>query len=562
MLPADPVVNTKLPVLLKYAPKPFVTAVYKSGARAAFSVPGNVAQAIAAAQDGGGMGSVPQGMNAPPGSVKILEVGFPSSILHSVEILDLPAGHWSVPGYGFDAAIWTTVATQAWRESERAQWMRLPQAVRSRSLLAVTFCDLVADRESNLKRLQARLETSAKSSFRSICFVANGDEEPAAAAASNRVLFVQVQYLAQEFSAERLGKAMTVARRVMGNAIKKLGPGTGLGQAGPTGDAMAEASRSLFDEDWVAALKQPLPQGGFQKPSILRGSQGSPQRSGAAAKKPRAPRAPAAGGDSGGRTQWLTVGAAALVGGAVAFAAVQSGLLGTGSRPVSSPQTGASEAVGQGAKAEAEARRKAAAEAAAAEARRKAAAEAAAAEASRKAAAEAAAAEARRKAAAEAAAAEVRRKAAAEAAAAEVRRKAAAEAAAAEARRKAAAEAAAAEARRKAAAEAAAAEARRKAEAEAAAEEARRQAEAEAAAAEIRRQAEAEAAAAEARKQAEARKKAKAAAEARRRKKAAVAASARKKAAAEEAERRRRAAMEAPVRRSGGGSPIMHGIGN
>jgi len=340
VLPVDPVANTRLPALLKYAPQPCVTAIYGNGGRAVIPVHTNVARTVAAIQDGDGTG----GVAAPSGSVKILEVGFPSSILHLVEIMDLPAGHLSVPGCGMDAAIWTTVATQAWRESERAQWARLPQAVRSRSLLAVTFCDLVTDRESNLRRLQARLETSAKSSFRGVCFVANGDEEPSAAAAANKALFVQVQYLAQEFSAERLGKAMTIARRVMGKAIEKLGPGAVSGQAGLTSDAVAEASRSLFEGDWVAALKQPLPQGGFERPSILR----SPQGSGAAAKASRAPRARAAGGDSSGRPQWLTVGAAALVGGAVALAVVQSGLLGMGNGVAPNPPAGASGAVSAG----------------------------------------------------------------------------------------------------------------------------------------------------------------------------------------------------------------------
>ncbi len=368
------------------------------------------------------------------------------------------------------------------------------------------------------------------------------------------MLFVQIQYLAQEFSAERLGKAMAIARRVMTNAIAKLGPGAETARAGLTCDAVAEASRGLFDEDWVAALKAPLPQGGFEKPSILRTSRASRGQ----AKTSSAPSGWAAGGGSGGRPQWITIGAAALLGGAVAFVAIQSGLIGTGNSPASNPPAGASEAVEQSAKAEAENRRKAEAEAAAAEVRKKAETEAAAAEVSRKAEAEAGAAKARKKAEAEAAAAEARRKLEAEAAAAEARRTLEAAAAAAEARRTLEAAAAAAEARRKLEAEAAAAEVRRKLEAEVAAAEARGKAEAEAAAAEERKKA--EAAAAEAHRKAEA-----AAAEARRRKKAeaeAVEAGRRRRAEAEEAERRRRAAAEAPVRHSGGSSPIMHGIGN
>ena len=552
--------NTRLPALLKYAAKPSVTVLYESGERIAFPVRQNVAQVVAAIQDSGGKSYLPAGKSVPPGRVKILEVGLPSDILSSVEILDLPVGHRGLPGYGMDAAIWTTVATQAWRESERAQWAKLPQAVRSRSLLAVTFCDLVAGRENNLKRLQARLETSAKPHFRGICFVANGDLDPAAAASRNKVLFVQIQYLAQQFAAERVGKAMAIARRLMANAIAKLGPGTEPERNGLGSHAVAEASRGLFDGDWVAALKRPLPDGGFEKPSILRNRPAS----GAAVKTAahqttHASHSWGAGGSSKDRRRWMRIGAAALVGGTVTLGAIQLGLIGMERSPISNPLPSASEAVEEGAKEKAEKRMNAEAEAAAAEARGKAQAEAAAAEARGKVEAAAAEAKRRKKAEAEAVAAEARRKAEAEAVAAEARRKAEAEAAVAEARRKAEAEAVAAEARRKAEAEAVVAEARRKAEAEAVVDEARRKAEAEAVVAEARRKAEAEAAVAEESRKAEA-----AAAEAKRRKKAeaeAAEAERRRRAEAEEAERRRRAAAEEAPRRSSGSSPIMHGIG-
>ena len=577
-LPADPVAHTALPALLKYASQPSVTAVYGNGQRIAFPVRQSVARVVASIQDSSVKSGLPAGGSVPPSDLKVLEVGLPSSMLRSVEILDLAAGSQGLQGYPIDAAIWTTVATQAWRETERAQWTKLPQAMRSRSLLAVTFSDLAAGKGNNLKRLQARLESSAKPHFRGICFVENGDEDPAAAAARNQVLFVQIQYLAQEFAAWRMGKAMEIARRVMAGAISKLAPGAELGSNGITHRDVAEASRGLFDEDWVAVLKQPLPPGEVEKPSILR----SPAGSGASPKPARGHRAWGAGANSGGRPQWMTAGAAALVGGAVALVAVQSGLIGGGGSPASSNSPGAPQAVEQSAKAEAEQRRNAEAAAAAVEARRKAEAETAASESRRKAEAEAAA-KSRMKAEAEAAAAEARRKAEAAAAAAEARMKAEAEAAVAEARRRAEAEAAAAEARKKAEAEAAVAEARRRAESLAAAAEARRKleevsaaeerkrAEAEASAAEERRQAEAEAAVVEERRKAEAvaaeaRKKAEAAAaEARRRKKAeadAAEAERRRRAEAEEAERHRRAAAEAPVHRSGGSSPIMHGIGN
>ena len=384
----------------------------------------NIAQVVAAIQESGGKGNLPAGKSLPAGKTKLLEVGLPSDILRSIEILDLPVGHQGLPGYGVDAAILTTVATQAWRESERALWAKLPQAVRARSLLAVTFCDLAAGKQDNLKRLQARLETSAKPHFRGICFVANGDEDPAAAASRNKVLFAQIQYQAQEFSAERLGKAMAIARRVMTNAIAKLGAGTGSELGVAASYEVAEASKDLLNGDWVAALRQPLPQGPFERPSILRSPPASrPAGKTAASRTGHAPNGWAAIGGAKERTRWTTIGAAALLGGASTFGAIQFGLIGPERSPVSNAMPSASEAAEQNANAEAEKRGKAEAEAAVAEAHRKAEAETAAAKTRSKAEAEAAAAEARRKVEAEAAAAEARRKVEAEAAAAEARRK-------------------------------------------------------------------------------------------------------------------------------------------
>ncbi len=423
-LPTAPVANTRLPTLLKYAPKPSVTAIYESGERIAFPVHQNVAQVVASIQESAAKSCLPTGKSVPPGSVKILEVGLPSDILRSVEILDLPVGHRGVPGYGMDAAIWTTVAAQAWRESERAQWTKLPQAVRSHGLLAVTFSDLVAGGENNPKRLQARLETSAKPHFRGICFVANGDLDPAAAASRNKVLFVQIQFLAQQFAAERFGKAMAIAHRVLAKATAKSRPRTEPERNGLGGHAVAEAIGGLFDGDRVAALKRPLPEGGLEKPPILRSWEISGAAAKTAARRTAHPSPSwAAGKFSKERPRWMTIGAAAAVAVIATSVAIQPGLIGTGKSPVSSPLPSASKAVEQSAVEKAETRRKAEAEAATAEARGMAVAEAAAAEERRVAQAEAATAQARGMAMAEASAAAEWRRAQAEAAAEPKRRK-------------------------------------------------------------------------------------------------------------------------------------------
>jgi hypothetical protein len=412
-LPVAPVVNTRLPALLKYAPKPSITAVYESGESVDFLLCQDVAQAVAAIQDSAGKGIFPGGKGVPASRVKLLEVGLPSGILRSIEILDLPAGHPGLPGYGMDAVIWTTVATQAWCESERAQWTKLPQAVRSRSLLAVTFCDLAAGRENNLKRLQARLEASAKPYFRGICYVANEDLDPAAAASRNKVLFVQIQYLAQQFAAERFGKAMAVAHRVMAKAAAKPARGIESGRNVHSSHPVEKASEALSGGDWGTVLKLPLPERRLEMPPIPRGGQtfGAAASTGARGITP-ASHSSATGKKTKERPRWMTIGMAAAVAGAATLVAIQQGLIGTGTL-VSKPLPSISEAAGRGAMEKAETRRKAEAEAAAAEEGRRAVAEAVAAGERRDAQAQAVAAEARRIAQAEAAAEPKRRRKAA-----------------------------------------------------------------------------------------------------------------------------------------------------
>jgi hypothetical protein len=207
-MPALPVANTRLPTLLTYSPAPFVMAVYETGERVTLSA------SVAASRS----------------AIKLLEVGLPSALLRSVEILDfpgsanvlLPTTRQDHASYGMDGAIWTTVATQAWRESERAHWLALPQAIRSRSVLAVTFCDVIAG-ENDLKRLHARLEQSARAHFREICFLAVADAGHAVPAAANKGLFVQIEKLAREFSSRRLEKASTIARRLAKDTLEKIG---------------------------------------------------------------------------------------------------------------------------------------------------------------------------------------------------------------------------------------------------------------------------------------------------------------------------------------------------
>ncbi len=417
-VPALPVPSpsyARVPVLLKYASKPCAAVYYNSGERVALPVLQDVAQTIAAIQNSAAMSGLMAGRSLRSGGLKLLEAGLPSALLRSIEILDFPAGNPGLQSYGVDAVIWTTAATQAWRESERAQWSRLPLSIQSRSFLAVTFCDLVADREKNLTWLRTRLETSTNSLFRGIHFVENGAPELAAAASGNEALLAQIQYLAYEFAAERFSKAMAVAHRVTAEAAAKARPATKYKHNGFSNHVAAETGEGMFYGKQPIILKWPVPEAGLEKQPIrCNGHAAGAAATAVAHRTAQASHSTSAGERSKGRPRWMPAAMAAAIAGTAALT-IQLGLIGAGNNLASNPPPGASGTVEQAAIAKAETRRNANAEAAATGVRRTAVAESAGAEEGGAAQAEAVAAGARGNAVAEAAAAEERGQAQAEA---------------------------------------------------------------------------------------------------------------------------------------------------
>src|SRR5258708_17918093 len=53
--------------------------------------------------------------------------------------------------HAVDLAIWCTLSTQAWKESERVAWEQIPARLRSRGLLVATHSDLLRN-GSDLER--------------------------------------------------------------------------------------------------------------------------------------------------------------------------------------------------------------------------------------------------------------------------------------------------------------------------------------------------------------------------------------------------------------------------
>jgi len=210
-LPVLPVANTRLPTLLRYAPVPRIEALCENGQKFTLT---------------------PDNELLVPNILR-LEVGLPSEYLRRVEVLDFPgsanplfhADMAVIPRQGVDAVIWATVATQAWRETERRAWSKLPQRLRRRGILAVTQCDLVRD-ETDFSKLKARLKLVQEEHFVALCFVAAERKSEMAAAGSEQhspaALRNEVERLRQGFNAERGRKAVHLTRRIASRALARM----------------------------------------------------------------------------------------------------------------------------------------------------------------------------------------------------------------------------------------------------------------------------------------------------------------------------------------------------
>jgi hypothetical protein len=153
LLPTAIISNTLIPTLLYYAEEPEIWIQHYSGRRERL--------------DGGS--------RLPEEPIFRVDVGLPSRRLRGMQILDLPGFICPITGnivvdaaaHNVDAAIWCTMSTQAWKESERAAWEALPARISSRGLLVATHCDLLHNREDRQKLLM-RLNDHAGDQFRSV----------------------------------------------------------------------------------------------------------------------------------------------------------------------------------------------------------------------------------------------------------------------------------------------------------------------------------------------------------------------------------------------------------
>jgi hypothetical protein len=162
VLPTAVLPSTRLPTFLRYAPDLRIEAVLEKGGREQIT-----ADAIETLERG---------------DISHFEIGMPSAVLRDIEVLDTPgfADPFHDPDRTLDVVesadicVWCTLATQAWRESERETWLCLPARFRTSGILAVTHIDTLPH-AGDRQRVRTRLQHETRDLFGDIVFLAVPD---------------------------------------------------------------------------------------------------------------------------------------------------------------------------------------------------------------------------------------------------------------------------------------------------------------------------------------------------------------------------------------------------
>src|SRR5262245_11236093 len=152
VLPTAALSTTRRPTYLRYAATPQFEAISADGRRKLIT---------------------PDGVKTPTQEgVSHFEIGLPNKLLLDFVLLDTPG--FADPSNdpqrtldvleNVDICIWCTLATQAWRQSERQTWLNLPPRLRAHGILVATHIDTLAHAGEH-ERVRSRLEHEARDLF-------------------------------------------------------------------------------------------------------------------------------------------------------------------------------------------------------------------------------------------------------------------------------------------------------------------------------------------------------------------------------------------------------------
>lgn len=206
VLPTNVEANTGLPILVRYAPRARLELEFTDGTKRSISWFDHERVKFA--------------------NAKMLHLWMPLYRLKGFELLDTPGlatGNDLLDRRALAAsrtahvAIWCTSATQAWKASEHRVWQGLPGRMRARSLLAVTFRDVLTSERDEAK-LAARLRVEAAPHCSRVAMIAAEDAAQAQiatrtadrelwAASGGVGLMTAVQGLVSQVVSQRLASA-------------------------------------------------------------------------------------------------------------------------------------------------------------------------------------------------------------------------------------------------------------------------------------------------------------------------------------------------------------------
>jgi hypothetical protein len=104
-----------------------------------------------------------------------IEIGLPSRRLKRFDLVDTP-GNSPSPRFDptflptSDLLLWCTLATQAWKESERGYWMSLPMRHQRNGILVATHKDCLQG-EGEANQVRSRLAAETATCFRTVVLV-------------------------------------------------------------------------------------------------------------------------------------------------------------------------------------------------------------------------------------------------------------------------------------------------------------------------------------------------------------------------------------------------------
>jgi putative component of toxin-antitoxin plasmid stabilization module len=181
---------------------------------------------------------------------RILELGVPHDFLRRVEIVEARTFPNVRSSRALaqvlrpaDMTIWCTLATQAWKETERTIWSNIPPAQRKNAYLFVTYRDAIRNRKDEAKIL-ARLKNDDEHTFADVLMVSVRDAQEAKAARESEeneamsdrlykrsnVEAIEATIITAVTSAQqqKMRKSARVLRRIA-SVVRKAGEGSRMG---------------------------------------------------------------------------------------------------------------------------------------------------------------------------------------------------------------------------------------------------------------------------------------------------------------------------------------------